>query len=258
MKKNIYLTVLTIVTVICVIVGSCYHLIGWGVSLAEWFNRSVFHKQTENAGNLMTDTVNLDAFSNITADINVMDFTLTEGSDFSISYSASKKLVPEYEVKNNTLTLKQKDIKGNQFPGTGNKKCTVIITVPDSLQTVQIDANVGDVDLDGISAKSLILDANVGDVDVTDCSFEQVKADASVGDVDFENSSFQSMDISADVGDVSVSADGLSDYRMELSTDIGEVGVNGRSYRKNYAHSGDSDCKLIIDNSTGDIEVSYR
>lgn len=33
MKKNIYLTILTIVTVLCIIGGTCYHVIGWGVSL---------------------------------------------------------------------------------------------------------------------------------------------------------------------------------------------------------------------------------
>lgn len=31
MKKNVYLIILTLVTVICIIGGTCYHLVGWGV-----------------------------------------------------------------------------------------------------------------------------------------------------------------------------------------------------------------------------------
>lgn len=256
MKKNIYLTILTIVTVLCIIGGTCYHLVGWGVSLAKGITRNFSLNATENVGSLTKDTVTLDAFSNITADINVMDLTVTIGKNYSISYSANEKLIPEYEVKDNTLTLKQKNLKFNNL--AGNKKCTVTITIPDSLQTLQIDANVGDVDVDGISAENLILNANVGDVDVTNCIFDQVKTDAAVGDVDFENTSFQNMEISNDVGDVSVSAKDLSDYQMELSTDVGEVSVNDNNYRKSYKHSGDSDYRLVIDNNTGDIEVDYR
>lgn len=256
MKKNIYLTILTIVTVLCIIGGTCYHVIGWGVSLAKGITRNFSQNTTENVGKLTKDTVNLDGFSNITADVNVMDLTVTIGKNYSISYSANEKLIPEYEVKDNTLTLKQKDLKFNNL--AGNKKCIVTITIPDSLQTVQIDANVGDVDLDGISAESLVLEANVGDVDITACSFKQMKTDAAVGDVNVEDINFENMEISNDVGDVSVSAGDLSNYQMEFSTDVGEVSVNDNNYRKSYNQSGDSDCRLVIDNNTGDIEVDYR
>ena len=98
----------------------------------------------------------------------------------------------------------------------------------------------------------------LADVCCNACSFEKVVSDANVGDVDFENTSFQNMEISNDVGDVSVSTKDLSDYQMDLSTDIGEVSVNDKNYRKSYKYSGDSDCKLFIENNTGDIEVDYR
>lgn len=256
MKKNIYLTILTFVTVLCIIGGTCYHVIGWGVSLAKGITGILSHNGTESVGNLKNDTITLDSFSNITADVNVMNLTVATGESYSISYASNEKLIPEYEVKDNTLTLKQKNLKFNSI--TGNKKCTVTVTVPDSLQNLQIDANVGDVNLDGISAESLVLNADVGDIDVTDCSFDQVKAEAAVGDVDFEDSSFQNMEISNDVGDVSVSAENLSNYQMNLSTDIGEVSVNDKNYRKSYKCDGYSGSKLIIENNTGDIEVDYR
>lgn len=258
MKKNIYLTILTIVTVLCIIGGTCYHVIGWGVSLAKGITRNFSQNTTENVGKLTKDTVNLDAFSNITADVKVMDLTMTKGSDFSISYSASENLVPEYDVDDGTLVLTQKGLKSSSLMGMDSKKCSVTITVPEDLQTVDINANVGDINVNQITAENLFLNANVGDIDVNACSFEKVVSDANVGDVDFENISFQNMEISNDVGDVSVSAKALSDYQMELTTDVGEVSVNDNNYRKSYNQSGDSNCKLVIDNNTGDIEVEYR
>ncbi|MGN0414791.1 MAG: DUF4097 family beta strand repeat-containing protein [Agathobacter sp.] len=259
MKKNIYLTVLTIVTVICVIAGSCYHIIGWGVSLADHFVPFFKLKQTEiSTKQLTADNTKLNAFSDISVDVKVMDLTLTQGSDFTISYSASEKLVPEYDVDDGTLILTQKGLKSDHLMGMDSKKCSVTITVPEDLQTIDINANVGDIDLNQITAESLSLDANVGDIDVSDCSFEKVVSDANVGDIDFENSGFQNMEISNDVGDVSVSGIDLSDYQLELSTDVGEVSVNDKNYRKSYEQSGNSGCKLTIDNSTGNIEVDYR
>ncbi|MDD6491594.1 MAG: DUF4097 family beta strand repeat-containing protein, partial [Firmicutes bacterium] len=183
MKKNIYLTILTIVTVLCIIGGTCYHVIGWGVSLAKGITRNFSQNTTENVGKLTKDTVNLDAFSNISADVKVMDLTLTKGSDFSISYSASEKLVPEYGVDDGTLVLSQKRLKSNSLMGLDSKKCSVTITVPEYLQTVDINANVDDINVNQITAENLFLDANVGDIDVNACSFEKVVSNANVGDV---------------------------------------------------------------------------
>ena len=259
MKKNIYLTILTIVTVLCIIGGTCYHVIGWGVSLAEHFVPFFKSQQEETSTKQSSaDNTKLDAFSNISVDVKVMDLTLTKGSDFSISYSASEKLVPEYDVDDGTLVLTQKGLKADSLMGMNSKKCSVTITVPEDLQTVDINANVGDINVNQITAENLFLNANVGDIDVNACSFEKVVSDANVGDVDFENTSFQNMEISNDVGDVSVSAKALSDYQMDLTTDVGEVSVNDNNYRKSYNQSGDSNCKLVIDNNTGDIEVEYR
>ena len=33
MKKNIYLSIITLVTIICIIAGTCYHLLGFGVKI---------------------------------------------------------------------------------------------------------------------------------------------------------------------------------------------------------------------------------
>ena len=137
-------------------------------------------------------------------------------------------------------------------------KCAVSITVPQELDTIDIAAAVGDIDLNGLTSSNLILKADVGDIDISDCDFGQVELDAAVGDIDFSNSSFLTMNAVNDVGDVKVDTDDLSDYQIELNTSIGEVSVNGRGSHRSFEQDGDTNRKLVIDNSTGDIELTYR
>lgn len=257
MKKNIYLTILTIVTVICIIAGSCYHIIGWGISLAEKFNFPFWGDNAKISAGKLTESgdLPLDEFTSIQADVSVMDLNIVNGTDFSIRYSANQKLIPKYKVENNVLIINQ-TCKMSSI--AGSKKCAVSITVPQELDTIDIAAAVGDIDLNGLTSSNLILKADVGDIDISDCDFGQVELDAAVGDIDFSNSSFLTMNAVNDVGDVKVDTDDLSDYQIELNTSIGEVSVNGRGSHRNFEQDGDTNRKLVIDNSTGDIELTYR
>ena len=45
---------------------------------------------------------------------------------------------------------------------------------------------------------------------------------------------------------------------QKLNTSIGEVSVNGRGSHRSFEQDGDTNRKLVIDNSTGDIELTYR
>lgn len=276
MKKNVYLTILTIITVICIIAGSCYHIIGWGISLAENFNLPFFDDNTNSSAGKLTDSgnISLDEFTSIQADINVMDLNIINGQSYSISYSSNEKLIPEYKVENNVLKISQPVKKSNLF---GSKKCKVTITVPNQLDTIDITADVGEINLEGLSAALLTLKADVGDIDVSDCNLENVELDtdvgdvdvsdctlenvelgADVGDIDFNNSTFLTMNASNGTGDITVSSSDLSDYQIQLETSIGEVCVNDQNYRRKFNQDGKSTLKLTINNSTGDIDVTYR
>ena len=44
---------------------------------------------------------------------------------------------------------------------------------------------------------------------------------------------------------------------IELDTNIGDVTVNGHNCKRNFSQTGGSGCSLTLDNSTGDISLSY-
>lgn len=265
MKKNVYLTVLTIVTVICVVIGLCYHTINFGVSFMDGLNIPFFSlSRNTTSGNgsksseMLKDPedIMLDEFNTIKVDADVMDLNIEYGSNFSLSYYCNEKLIPDYKVKDGVLTVTQNSDLTSLWGG--NKKCSVTITVPEELEFVDIASDVGDIDLKNLSIKTLTLTADVGDIDIIRCTLGQVTLTADLGDIDVENSSFIELKATNDVGDTDIeSSISLSDYEIDLKTDIGEVEVNDRNSHRSFQQPGTGNGKLTVSNSTGDIEVSY-
>lgn len=256
MKKGIYLTIITIITVICIIGGSLYHLV-------NFFSYFPFHS-TGTSTNGTEENIDsasikqLEGFDNIWADVDVSDILITRGEDYAIDYQVTKNIAPKYEVKNGTLTIKQ-TIRHRRFGdyGTHNRSCKITIPKGATLSSIELDTNVGDISIDSIVADELITDSNVGDTKIQQCSIASIETDSSVGDTKITDCSFSDLDSDNDVGDIIVkSTQDLSDYEMELDTNIGDVTINKRSHKRSYEQSGAAG-SITLDNSTGDISLSY-
>jgi hypothetical protein len=259
MKKNVYLIILTVITIICIIGGTSYHLIaGSGNSLGQSF------KNTGVFSGMFTDseTLSLDAFTSIQIDADVMSLTIRQGSDYSIQYSASEGLEPVYSIKNGELVIKQRYPNGSfwdklRFLNKG--KCSVTITVPfsETLDRLEANSDIGDFTVEGLSISTLSLSADVGDIYVSSCTLgEDNEISADVGNVELKDCTFTSLSVEADVGDVSVNSGlDLSDYNMELSADMGKISVSGINYGAKYKQKGVGVYSLEIEASVGHIEV---
>ena len=278
MKRNVYLILITVITILCIIAGTGYHLVRFGLSVAEGLpsfsefieaisdwdddgDDSDDSDDNDDSDNGISTSVdasqkNLDAFSSINADLNVVDLTIQRGNTFSITCKASKKLTPEYKVENNCLTITQY-AKAHNALGR-NKKCSVTITVADTLTDLKLHTNVGDVDLSGLNVLALDLRADVGDIDLENCTLETSTLGANVGDIDLEDCTFTSMEITSNVGDVDLDCkEDLSGYHIELGTGVGDVNVNDTYCHRSYSNQGDSSHSLTISNDTGDISLTY-
>lgn len=281
MKKNVYLIILTLVTVICIIGGTCYHLVGWGVSFLSHLPFASFYSDsddTESSGTtLSTDTVSLPSFNTVKIDSKVMNLSIEKGDDYSIQCDSTEKLNPKYEIKDNTLIVSQKQkIKIHNFMNT--QKCSVHITIPEDttlelinvdgatgdinlsnldVTTLKIDNSVGDVKMDNCKIASIGIDTSTGDVKLNDCEANEIDVDTSVGDTVIKDNIFEKLYVDGSVGDVKVSSSkDLSDYAYDLDTSIGDVSINGVSHKKEYQQKGTGG-KITVDNSTGDISITY-
>jgi hypothetical protein len=281
MKKNVYLIILTLVTVICIIGGTCYHLVGWGVSFLSHLPFASFYSDsddTESSGTtLSTGTVSLPSFNTVKIDSKVMNLSIEKGDDYSIQCDSTEKLNPKYEIKDKTLIVSQKQkIKVHNFMNT--QKCSVHITIPEDttlelinvdgatgdinlsnldVTTLKIDNSVGDVKMDDCKTDSIDIDTSTGDVKLNGCEANEINVDTSVGDTVLKDITFEKLYVDGSVGDVKVSSPkDLSDYAYDLDTSIGEVSINGVSHKKEYQQKGTGG-KITVDNSTGDISITY-
>ena len=260
MKKGIYLTTITVITIICIIGGSVVH---FGNIFSDFpikfINSQRIRTEDTSPSTKETSSRNLGAFDHIVADVYVTDITIKQGKDYTIAYEATKTLVPKCEVKSDTLTIKQ-NAKHTRKWGTQNRNCKITITIPQNatLSTIDLDSSVGDISIDSIVADSLATDTSVGDTEIKDCNIESIETDSDVGDTNIVNCSFVDLDSDNNIGDINVSsAKDLSDYDIDLDTDIGDVYVNDRSCKRSFSKNGSSGCSVTLDNSTGDITLTY-
>lgn len=241
MKKTIYLAAITLITIGCVIYG-VYGLSNRGLAFSF--------------GNSNSDTAigtTLESFERITVDADVMDFIVKEGSAYALDYQGAKNLVMSYRVDNGELVITQKKKNGM----IGNNEATLIVTVPRDAQftSVNLDIDVGDIDLKEMKVSYLDADIDVGDVTVEKANMEQAVIESDTGDIKLKACAFVNLDISSDVGDVEVSSSAdISKYTYDLKTDVGEVEVYAGDYGRKYYQEGENG-KIIVRADVGDITV---
>lgn len=249
MKKAVFLTILSVITVICVVVGCGIHIMGWWGGTFLSAGGRVSHEDSD-----------IPAFTGISVDIEVGNLTVKPSRGYRISYECSKRLIPEYRVEDGVLIITSKAHKKwfwNFWP-FGNTKSEITVTVPEDvyLDLFSVTADVGDVNIEDMKAQELTVETNVGDLDINGGTYNSININADVGDVDVRDSVFDRMEIYADVGDVDVTGVGdMEDYGIRMSTDIGDISVNGEKKRGEYVKEGNTDKKIVIETDVGDSNL---
>lgn len=257
MKKNIYLVIISILTVGCIVFGTVYHTrniksnlfdfrnwinIGKGISI-EWEgedgkdgldgNEERSFKSTKVNGEISEF---LPEFNTIDLNANVMSVKIVKGSGFKLESTFNRSyLEPKFEVKDGVLKIVQKSGKNT----VGNNNANTIIYVPGYkfLEEIDVKVNVGEIQIEDIAGKSCEIETNVGEI--------------LLEKVDFEN-----FDLKANVGEIVIDMVGnLDDYSLDLKSDIGEVVVNGRDYKRNYNSRGSTKKSIEAKSNVGEIEV---
>lgn len=100
-KRTWYLTLLTIITVICIAIGLLVHVV---LPAGDWLSDmsddldNVNDSESFLSGSTVYEEVA--AFSNIHLEMEVSDISIAYGDTYAISYKTNKEnLLPQYEVK---------------------------------------------------------------------------------------------------------------------------------------------------------------
>lgn len=270
MKRAVYLSILGVVTAVCIVIG-----------IAGRIGRFSIGKTHDYYGKkVILEDEKLDEFQKIEFDTAVLSGNIVKGDDYTISYEASEKLVPDYYVENGTLYVKQKDdLKLKDHLG-GNTKMKITITIPDGvcLENIEVGADVGDVNIEGIKTSQFTCDADVGDIDVKNAELGIVKftadvgdinidsaimadasVEASVGNIDMKEVKVQNADITADVGDVAVKVIGnRDDYNLKLNAGLGDVKVDGEHSSSHIENNTNGMYTFEVDGGVGNVRVDFE
>lgn len=278
MNKNIYKAVLITLTIFCIIGGTIYHVVSYfsyGLNLPfKQISQDIISYERE------TYSSDLDPFHTVTIHGTISDITVEVGDTYHISYDCVSYLVPKINQLTNDSTIEIIQPKLPTFQkGIHNNGCNITLTIPadQSLSSLTITNNVGDIFVNGMTIEDASIDSDVGDITITECQFNastitvdvgdaqahscslgQCTTSSNVGDINFTTCGYKNLDATSDIGDISLSLERpASSYSIDLSCDIGTVTVNGTDYRKEF-HSPSKENPsgtISASSSTGDIDL---
>lgn len=246
--KTIILCSLAIITIFCIFYGTyrftgkVKHNVekifnGEGINIGDfitnWNNDS---DDEDNFSRAKTIDTSIEAFSKLDINAKVMAVTIKSGDQYHLYFSYNKeKIKPTYQIENGTLTIRQPAFSNN----TGNINCKLEITVPryTKLNDVDIELNVGEINLKGFDCDTLDITNNVGEIDIKDINFEEIDAKSNVGEISIKTML------------------PIEEYSLDLTTNIGEISVDGNSYRHHCSTKGSTSKKITAENNVGEIDI---
>ena len=207
-----YLTLLTVVTVICIIIGCVLHL---GFGFFSWGTKKMTNDETAT-----------ESFKDISLELDTGGVKIEKGTGFSVSYSYPSNALPEIKVSDGKLVVKQKMKNINPK----NMECYLTITVPEGevLGSVDGDLDVCSFEIHGISfdkSSEINITTDVGSIEFTDCTFGDLKLDADVGNIILDACTFKKLTANGDVGDIEINK--CTFDSAGCKTDTGSINVSG-------------------------------
>ncbi len=251
MKRSFTVT-LTIITVICILLGILIHTSPFSDRLPFMRNRD------RGNGKVVRTDESFENVASLSIDLDIMNvrFNRCDGNAVKLSFDGAENLSPIARMDNSTLVIRQKKQKVH---GIKEADSELILSLPDGLvlNNVDLDIDLGNLDLGNISADNLSADLDMGNVEGSGVLAKDLDIDTDMGNVILKDTEFGNADMGSDMGNVEVySKKNLDNYSFSFSTDLGNIVINGDTVKKNYDKSG-SEGSLDIGTDLGNIIVKY-
>ena len=245
----------------CSLLGAA--LAGYGFATG---GLSDLENSTDIVGNVNYQKANLDSFSKIDIDSTTSDIIISKANIDKpfISYSDNKKTPVNYEVKDDTLTVKQtgtrtqlgnanihflslRDIIDIAKTGIIENSHTIVISVPQDTDLTSVKANLssGDLDISQLSLDTATLKLLAGELTLTNTTLNSGTVNITSGDAEIENSNLANIAFSITTGDIDLENSQASDTTFELS--MGDFSANAATFK---------DLKVLMTNLLGDADIT--
>ncbi|WP_431770186.1 DUF4097 family beta strand repeat-containing protein [Streptococcus gallolyticus] len=264
----------------CSLLGAA--LAGYGFATG---GLSDLENSTDIVGNVNYQKANLDSFSKIDIDSTTSDIIISKANIDKpfISYSDNKKTPVNYEVKDDTLTVKQTGTRtqlGNaniHFLSLGDiidiaktgiieNSHTIVISVPQDTDLTSVKANLssGDLDISQLSLDTATLKLLAGELTLTNTTLNSGTVNITSGDAEIENSNLANIAFSITTGDIDLENSQASDTTFELS--MGDFSANAATFKNDNTITmttgevditlASKDLKVLMTNLLGDADIT--
>ena len=205
MKKNLYITILTVRTIVLIFVGLVWHVapfsgitLPWNSSQHESGNGKVITRDWQGAelGDCREISFSLDAG----------DITLQTGDQYNIRYEGFDRFIPEVKTEDGHWFVNQKLKQNNNLHFHDIRENRIIVTIPEGtvLGSADFNVNAGDLNISGINADMMSVDADAGDIDLKNSQIGSLKLELDAGDLDIVDTEFTSGSLDLNAGDLKI------------------------------------------------------
>ncbi len=231
---KIYITVLSLITVVAIMVGCFIHIFNRG-----HFSWNIGHSKA------VSDTVALSGdVDTIEVDIKYAGLTVEYGDDVHVEYNLPESYIPEIGLKNGVLSVVMSN--SIRIGDSGWNDFEIKIVIPEGTELdkldlkldagniemsditandVKIECDAGNIELEGIVADSFDVDVDAGNIDFRKITADTVSIKADAGNIELRNCTIDIFNADADAGNIETHDCTIT--RGSVSTDLGNIDLDG-------------------------------
>ena len=231
---KLYITIISIVTVVAIIIGCFIHI----------FNKGHF---SWSVGNLEAVSDTIDLYGDIdTIEVNMSyaGVTIEYGDDLHVEYNLPEAYVPEIELNDGTLSIKNKNTLTIGNHGWNDFTMVIVIPQDTELKTLDVKINAGNIEiedipidnfkvncdagnieLDNIECTGMDVEVDAGNIEIRDCSITDFKVSADAGNIEMHDSTIDTITAQADAGNIESHSCTINSGNVE--TDLGNISLHG-------------------------------
>lgn len=224
--------------------------------------RFAFKQYNGSTAVVSDDTVfSADEVHEIRTDLDVCNvtFKLSDEDEIKVGYEGDESAMPEISDKNgvlrivdgrnwhvNILGLFQKDMK---------REVTVFIPKEKTDLVYQLTLDVGNMNVENITGKSLSMEVDAGNIDGTNVAFEKAVVEVDAGNVTLAGD-ISDLSSEIDAGNFEFDAkESLDMYSLNLHTELGNVHVDNKKQGNDYEVTGSAQRLVQAKLDAGNITI---
>ena len=242
-------------TLIVIIFFGISHLIGFFFSglrgLTTGIIPSLFAKKA-----VSSQVASTDAFTSVEGKLSVGDLVIVTGDEYRVecnNFPSGK--APSVEVSGGKLKISGKGNGWSLFSSDFSSDASLVITVPDTkLDKVEMELDMGSIELNGLEAEEMTLEANMGSITLKNCRSEKLNMDADMGSIELQDVTFTKGSFDADMGAIDLIR--VTFDNADCNAGMGSIDVDGSFQRLDADCSmGSIDVKNSVTNAKYDLDT---